>query len=231
MEPMDTLKKTGIMAKLRNRKGFSLVEMAIVLVIIGIIIGAIIKGQDLITNSRAKQVAAAASTWRNLAMAYLDRNGRLPGSDKTTGIIAIASGYSSATKEISRNMPTAPTNPVTVGGSAFYMYFGNTTGDATGRNVIVICSEATCTDAFSADQLEIIKSVDNNIDGVADANQGQFRGATTAVADPSATTPSGFAVTAAPVNATTAGAATAETIPWDPSTGYKAAIWAFDRPF
>ena len=54
MEPMDTLTKPGIMAKLRNRRGFSLIEMAIVLVIIGIIIGAIIKGQDLMLNSRAK---------------------------------------------------------------------------------------------------------------------------------------------------------------------------------
>lgn len=40
----------------RRVKGFTLVELAIVLVIIGIILGAILKGQDLIAQSRAKRV-------------------------------------------------------------------------------------------------------------------------------------------------------------------------------
>src|ERR1035437_5774725 len=103
MEPMDTLKKPAMMVRLRNSKGFSLVEMAIVLVIIGVIIGAIVKGQDLIVNSRAKQVTSAASTWRNLAMPFMDRNGRLPGDGAKTGIIKSFAGYSSPTKE---NMST-----------------------------------------------------------------------------------------------------------------------------
>ena len=39
----------------RNHKGFTLVELAIVLVIIGIILGSVLKGQELINNARMKR--------------------------------------------------------------------------------------------------------------------------------------------------------------------------------
>ncbi|PIX86479.1 MAG: prepilin-type cleavage/methylation domain-containing protein, partial [Nitrospirae bacterium CG_4_10_14_3_um_filter_53_41] len=39
----------------KNNKGFTLVELAIVLVIIGIILGAVLKGQELITNAKTKR--------------------------------------------------------------------------------------------------------------------------------------------------------------------------------
>ena len=225
MDSMETPKKPGIMAKLRSSKGFSLVEMAIVLVIIGIIIGAIIKGQDLILNSRAKQVAAAASTWRNLAMAHVDRNGKLPGDGGKTGIISKQAGYSSATTEITSKMPTAPPQPLTVGGMPFYFYFGNTTGVAGGRNVLVICKDPTCTGSYSADELEIIKAVDTSIDGSADAQAGQLRqGAVTLGSGVTAN----FITAATPVNITPAGAATPTA--WTGVAG-EAAIWAFDRPW
>ncbi|MCB1749925.1 MAG: prepilin-type N-terminal cleavage/methylation domain-containing protein, partial [Gammaproteobacteria bacterium] len=37
------------MPKLHSQRGFTLVEMAIVLVIIGLLLGGILKGQELIT--------------------------------------------------------------------------------------------------------------------------------------------------------------------------------------
>jgi prepilin-type N-terminal cleavage/methylation domain-containing protein len=219
MEKITSTGKPFSISKLGNRRGFSLVEMAIVLVIIGVIIGAIVKGQDLIVNSRAKQVTSAASTWRNLAMAFMDRNGRLPGDGAKTGIIKSFAGYSSPTKEIMSTMTTAPPQPVTVGSMSFYVFFGNTTGDTTGRNVIVICKVADCQTAFTADEVEIIKAVDTAFDGSADAGIGQFRGAKTA------TITDGFAATFTDLNSTTAGTSTV----W--STSFGAAVWAFDRPF
>jgi len=46
----------GILKTTRNQKGFTLVELAIVLVIIGIILGAVLKGQALINNAKIKRV-------------------------------------------------------------------------------------------------------------------------------------------------------------------------------
>lgn len=227
METMNYPQNTGIMAKLRDRKGFSLVEMAIVLVIIGVIIGAIIKGQDLILNSRAKQVAAAVTTWRNLAMAHLDRNGKLPGDGGKTGTIVKQAGYSSATAEITSKMPTVPPQPVTVGGMSFYVYFGNSASatPGTGRNVIVICKDIACSGTFTADELEIIKAVDTSLDNSADAGAGQLRqGPVTLGSGVTA----GFITASVPTNATAAGSATP--VDWTGVAG-QAAIWAFDRPW
>lgn len=71
------------MEKIRNQKGFTLIELSIVLVIIGIILGAVLKGQELINNAKIKrlynmqrEVAAAIYT-------YYDRYGVYPGDDTT----------------------------------------------------------------------------------------------------------------------------------------------------
>ena len=39
-----------------NNKGFTLIEMAIVLIIIGIIIGAVVKGKDLVRSAEQKRL-------------------------------------------------------------------------------------------------------------------------------------------------------------------------------
>lgn len=247
MEPMGTPVKPAMMARLRNRKGFSLIEMAIVLVIIGIIIGAIIKGQDLIANANAKKVISATSTWRNLAMTFLDRNGRFPGDENKNGLIGdqVAAvgppvvleeqtAPTSAIAELGPVMETAPANPFVVGSTSFWVYMGNTTTAGSGaRNAILVCGSVDCATAFTADQLEIIKAMDTAYDGSADAGLGNFR-AVTAVATLAPAAPalagtrmsasfSGAGVVSA-VN-TTAGTATA----W--ATTHTAAVWLFDKPY
>ncbi|MDO9192415.1 MAG: prepilin-type N-terminal cleavage/methylation domain-containing protein, partial [Undibacterium sp.] len=42
----------------QRQSGFTLVEIAIVLVIIGLLLGGVLKGQEMIDNSRMKSVAA-----------------------------------------------------------------------------------------------------------------------------------------------------------------------------
>lgn len=223
---------------MRGNKGFTLVEMAIVLVIIGVILGAVIKGQDLITNAQAKQVAAATSSWRNLAFAYLDRNGRLPGDSNRDGVIGNQTtpvdertDTTSATAQVVNTMSYAPDNPVTVGGLTFWVYYGNVTAAVGARNAIVMCKTAGCAAGtfFSNDELEIIKSLDASYDGTADAGLGQVRAAT-AVTLTSLTAQSNrtnAVVTAATLASnTTAGSTTA----WN-TTDQVALVWLFDRTF
>jgi len=67
--------------KIKSDKGFTLVELAIVLVIIGLILAGIIKGQELITNAKIKR---AYNTQKEIAAAvytYFDRYQFYPGDD------------------------------------------------------------------------------------------------------------------------------------------------------
>jgi prepilin-type N-terminal cleavage/methylation domain-containing protein len=65
----------------RSQAGFTLVEIAIVLVIIGLLLGAVLKGQELIDNSRVKNASNAISSIKAAAYGYLDRYRALPGDD------------------------------------------------------------------------------------------------------------------------------------------------------
>ena len=65
---------------LNNRKGFTLVEMAIVLIIIGIIIGAVVKGKDLVRGAEQKKVYTKfVNTWRLAYLNFYDRTGKILG--------------------------------------------------------------------------------------------------------------------------------------------------------
>ncbi len=235
MDSMDKQKAPGMMAKLRNSKGFSLIEMAIVLVIIGIIIAAIIKGQDLLLNSRAKQVTTAMNAWKIAAFGYMDRNGRFPGDAGKSGLIMDTEGNTQTAivdVELNGNMAALPTNPVMVGGNAFWIYFGTADSDTTGRlvNTLTICKTATCDDTIdlTSDEMELIKTVDTAIDGAADQGLGSFRALVTSanLVNAASTISAGgradrYASAASIVHATGV---------WS-TTGHFGAVWAFEKPF
>jgi prepilin-type N-terminal cleavage/methylation domain-containing protein len=241
METMNELKKPGIMAKLRNRKGFSLIEMAIVLVIIGLIIAAIIKGQDLMVNAKAKQLITAANSWKSSIYGYADRNGRFPGDiTNKNGVIgdvaAEQAAGASAIDEIVPTMPSAPANPVVIGGQSFWFYIGNTPATTPlggTRNCIVICKSKACTTLLSNDDVELLKTLDTALDGSADAGVGQVRAITTLpvvgtiVTTLAAVQGRDNGVAIAPVTADTTNVGA--TLPWD-NTQY-GAIWTFDKPY
>ena len=65
----------------RASSGFTLIEMAIVLVIIGLILGAILKGQEMIKNAKIKRLKADIDSIVAAAYSYQDRFGFLPGDD------------------------------------------------------------------------------------------------------------------------------------------------------
>ena len=63
----------------RSQKGFTLIEMSIVLVIIGLIIGGILKGQEIIESSRSKNVLSEIERIRAATNTFIDRYKALPG--------------------------------------------------------------------------------------------------------------------------------------------------------
>lgn len=67
-----------------TQSGFTLVEIAIVLVVIGLLLGAIFKGEELITQARVKSVIADFSGVSVAFHGYYDRYGALPGDDPNT---------------------------------------------------------------------------------------------------------------------------------------------------
>ncbi len=70
-----------------SQKGFTLLELAIVLVIIGIILGAILKGQELINNAKAKRVLNDMKGLASMYYTFYDRYGRFPGDCDNNGAI------------------------------------------------------------------------------------------------------------------------------------------------
>lgn len=65
----------------KRQSGFTLVEIAIVLVIIGLLLGGVLKGQELINSAKVKNLA---NDFRNIATfvyAYQDKFRALPGDD------------------------------------------------------------------------------------------------------------------------------------------------------
>jgi prepilin-type N-terminal cleavage/methylation domain-containing protein len=65
----------------RNQSGFTLVEIAIVMVIIGLLIGGVLKGQAMIQNAKVKRVVKQADEMRAMVMSFYDKYGSFPGDE------------------------------------------------------------------------------------------------------------------------------------------------------
>ncbi len=64
-----------------KQRGFTLVEIAIVLVIVGLLIGGVLKGQEMITNAKLKRVESDNAGLAAAMFSYQDRYLQLPGDD------------------------------------------------------------------------------------------------------------------------------------------------------
>jgi prepilin-type N-terminal cleavage/methylation domain-containing protein len=79
----------------RNQSGFTLIEIAIVLVIIGLLLGGVLKGQELINSAKVKNLA---TDFRNIPVfiyGYQDKFKALPGDD--AGVVAHVNGILATT--------------------------------------------------------------------------------------------------------------------------------------
>ena len=66
-----------------HQKGFTLVEIAIVLVIIGLLLGGVLKGQELINSAKVKNFANDFRTIPLFIYGYQDKYKALPGDDRS----------------------------------------------------------------------------------------------------------------------------------------------------
>ena len=65
---------------LSNQKGFTLVELAMVMLIIGVLMGAIFKAQEMIENARVNRVVEDLIGFQASYYAYYDRTAEFPGN-------------------------------------------------------------------------------------------------------------------------------------------------------
>ncbi|MEO5327145.1 MAG: type II secretion system GspH family protein [Magnetococcus sp. THC-1_WYH] len=64
-----------------HQSGFSLIEIAIVLVIIGLLLGGVMKGQTMVQNAKIKRIATDTQAVQSAIHAYTDTYWQLPGDD------------------------------------------------------------------------------------------------------------------------------------------------------
>ncbi len=82
---------------MKRQQGFTLIEIAIVLVIIGLLLGGVLKGQELITSARVRNMISTQDGVKAAYFGFLDRFRALPGdytqaTVNITGISANGNG-------------------------------------------------------------------------------------------------------------------------------------------
>jgi len=176
-------------SSLRNQKGFTLIEMAIVLVIIGLILGAVIKGKDVMNSAKQKKFYTNfVKTWELAAASYYDRTGNLLGDGTINGgTVATKDGIfdnvagsafgnvDTALKGVGLEVPVSNTT-----NSGQYTYSGTYSGtqpvtlhlynlyshtDLRYRNALYLTNMPT----------DLAIALDTIIDGEANAQTGNFR--------------------------------------------------------
>ncbi len=98
----------------KRDNGFSLVEIAIVLVIIGLLIGGILKGQEMINSAKVRGLADLNSGIASAYFGFIDRFRRVPGDwDNVAASQAIGSTVTGG-GDNSGSIDNAPGSPATV---------------------------------------------------------------------------------------------------------------------
>lgn len=123
-----------------NQSGFTLVEIAIVLVIIGLLIGGILKGQELITNAKIKNLSNDLQGVSAAYYSYLDRYKVVPGDDllastRFTG--AVNGGGDGVIAGLFAAVPATPGTPLATEESNLFWQHVRMAGLANGTGELV----------------------------------------------------------------------------------------------
>lgn len=82
---------------MHKQRGFTLIEIAIVLVIIGLLLGGVLKGQELITSARVRNLISQQDGVKAAYFGFLDRYRALPGDYLTASTTITGVGASCGT--------------------------------------------------------------------------------------------------------------------------------------
>jgi len=85
----------------RHQSGFTLIEIAIVLVIIGLLLGGVLKGQELINSAKVKNLATDFKNVPVFIYGYQDKFKALPGDD--AAVVAHVNGTLATTPGVATN--------------------------------------------------------------------------------------------------------------------------------
>ncbi len=115
-----------------KQKGFTLVEIAIVLVIVGLLIGGVLKGQEMITNAKLKRIESDNAGIAAAMFSYQDRYLQLPGDDsdaegRFTAYVAAdnANGDGDGVIGLGNDWDLATTTAWTDGGQETLKFYGH----------------------------------------------------------------------------------------------------------
>jgi prepilin-type N-terminal cleavage/methylation domain-containing protein len=70
----------------RAQAGFTMVEIAIVMVIIGLLIGGVLKGQAMLQNAKVMRIVKQTDEMRAAVMAFYEKYGMYPGDENKDAI-------------------------------------------------------------------------------------------------------------------------------------------------
>lgn len=71
---------------MKKQTGFTLIELAIVLVIIGLLLGGVLRGQELINSAKAKNITADLKNVQIFIYGFQDKFRAIPGDDASVAV-------------------------------------------------------------------------------------------------------------------------------------------------